>query len=183
MLEFLVSWAEQLIIALIIIIMVELIIPNSNYRKYIKVILGIFIIYTMFNPLISGKLKKVDFGEVFSYEESTNYIENQNQIDYNKQIQQVYKEKFKETLCEDLKQKGYEAKEIETDLEYNEEKINIKKLQFKISKFTQTENITIEKVEIKQEKSVSQEEIEQIKEEISSTYDIQISKIFIESEN
>ena len=39
MIEFLVSWAEQLIVALIIIVVVEMILPSqSSYKKYIKII-------------------------------------------------------------------------------------------------------------------------------------------------
>ena len=83
MLDFLISWAEQLIVALIIIIMIEMIIPNSNNRKYIKIVLGIFILYIIFNPIIKNKLEKIDFGTVLSYEANTNEtIENQTKINY-----------------------------------------------------------------------------------------------------
>lgn len=184
MLEFLVSWAEQLIVALIIIIMVELIIPNNSYRKYIKVILGIFIIYTICSPLISGEINKINFGETLSYEElETNNIESMNQIDYNKQIEEVYKEKLKETLIDDLKEKGYEAENIILDITYTEEEITVNKLEFKIKKFEQASNITIEKVQISQENDIDESKINELKEKISKTYDIPLSKISIESEN
>ena len=57
MIEFLVSWAEQLIIALIIIIIIEIILPNgNNYKKYIKVVLGIFLVSTIINPIVGEQL-------------------------------------------------------------------------------------------------------------------------------
>lgn len=184
MLDFLVSWAEQLIIALIIIVMVEMIIPNSSYRKYIKVILGIFIIYTIFNPLIGNKINKIDFGKVLSYEENnTNVVQNEVNINYNKQIENVYKEKFQEALIQDLQEKGYGAKDMKIDLTYEEENIIINKLEFKIYKLSQTGNISIEKVTISKENKIEESEIESVKQEISNTYNIENSKIFIESGN
>ena len=45
MIDFLVSWAEQLILALIVIIIIEIVLPSgNNYKKYIKVVLGIFLL-------------------------------------------------------------------------------------------------------------------------------------------
>ncbi len=183
MLEFLVSWAKQLIIALIIIIMVEMIIPNSSYRKYIKVILGIFIIYTIFNPLIGNKISQINLENIILPEtQETNSKYTQNQINYNKQIENVYKEKFKETLLEDIKEKGYEAKDVNVDVSYINEEITVNKLEFKITKFNQNNSITIEKVQIKQTETIDKEKIEELKQEISNTYNIEKSKIFIESE-
>ena len=51
MIEFLRNWSQQLIIVLMILIIIEMIIPsNSSYRKYIKVIFGIFLLYNRKNP-------------------------------------------------------------------------------------------------------------------------------------
>lgn len=180
MLDFLVSWAEQLIIALIIIIMVEMIIPNSNYRKYIKVILGIFVMYVIFSPLISGKLENFNFSETFSYQENeTINITNQSQINYDKQIEETYKEKFKENLQEYLKEKGYEIDKLEISIKYENENITTNQLEITIKEFTQSNNITINKVTITDESEIKEEELEKLKEEISTNYDIESSKISI----
>ena len=44
-------------------------------------------------------------------------------------------------------------------------------------------NITIEKVQISQENDIDESKINELKEKISKTYDIPLSKISIESEN
>ncbi len=186
MLNFLVSWAEQLIIALMIIVMIEMIIPNSSYRKYIKIVLGIFIMYIIFSPFIKQNIKNFDIEKTISNQIKSNNIStsSKNTIDYNKQIENTYKEKFKQNLTNELNEKGYKVKNIEVDIKYENENIITNKLKLHISKSKQTQNITIEKVKILEEKEeISQQEIEEIKEEISNTYNIEISKILIESEN
>ena len=173
MIEFLVSWAEQLIIALIIIIMLEMIIPNSSYRKYIKIILGIFILYVIFNPLMKNKINNFNIEQELKKQTQTvNKIQNPtNSINYNTQIENVYKQKFKENLSISLNEKGYRLDNINFDVNYNKEKIETNKLELRISKLEENKDIKIDKVKISEEKQ-----------EISTTYDIDISKILIESE-
>ena len=72
---------------------------------------------------------------------------------------------------------------MKIDLTYEEENIIINKLEFKIYKLSQTGNISIEKVTISKENKIEESEIESVKQEISNTYNIENSKIFIESGN
>ena len=185
MIEFLVSWAEQLIIALIIIIMLEMIIPNSSYRKYIKIILGIFILYVIFNPLMKNKINDFNIEQELKKQTQTvNKIQNPtNSINYNTQIENVYKQKFKENLSISLNEKGYRLDNINFDVNYNKEKIETNKLELRISKLEENKDIKIDKVKISEEKQeISKQDLEKLKQEISTTYDIDISKILIESE-
>lgn len=185
MVEFLVSWAEQLIIALVIIIMLEMVIPNSSYRKYIKIILGIFILYVIFNPLIKNKVKKIDIEEEIRRQtNSINITTNPSAtLSYNNQIETVYKQKFRESLSSTLIQKGYELITMYLDIDYMQNDIKTNKLECKIAKLQESKNINIEKIKISEKKlDISEGEIEEIKKEISNTYNIELSKIFIESE-
>ncbi len=184
MVDFLTSWAEQLIIALIIIIMIEMILPNSSYRKYIKIVLGIFVMFVLFSPILGAKFNEIDFNkEIEKIENSTNQI-NGNTIDinYDKQIEIAYKEKLKETISEDLESKGYKLSSIETDIKYKNEEIKIEKLAIKIKRLNKEDSSSVEKVVISKEDSINQEEINNLKKDISTLYNIEESKISIESE-
>ena len=172
MIEFLVSWAEQLIIALIIIIIIEIILPNgNNYKKYIKVVLGIFLVYTIINPIVGEKINNIKFKEV-----NTNI---QNNINYDEQIEKKFKIKFEENINEFLSKNGYELEKIEQDVTYKNQEIEINKLKLKIEKQNQEKE---KKKEKKQEK-ITDEEIKEIASKISDNYEIDESKIIIESEN
>ncbi|MBP3463402.1 MAG: stage III sporulation protein AF [Clostridia bacterium] len=184
MLDFLVSWAEQLIIALVIIIIIEMILPSgNNYKKYIKVILGIFLLYTIISPIISKKLNNFEFKEVISNAYIDNTTEPRNIINYNKQIEETYKIKFEENLNDFLKENGYEICDLKQDIKYENEEIIINKLELEIKEYTSEETIKIEKVEINDKNQISQEKLEEIKKKISATYEIDENKILIESEN
>ena len=146
MIDFLVSWAEQLILALIVIIIIEIVLPSgNNYKKYIKVVLGIFLLYTIINPIVSDKIKNMDFKEVTAniYEEKN--ITVQNVINNDKQILKKFKLKFEENLNDYLKKNGYEITKLEQDIEYNDEMIEINKLELKIKKYKENKK-SIEKI-------------------------------------
>lgn len=184
MLDFLVSWAEQLIIALVIIIIIEIVLPSgNNYKKYIKVILGIFLLYTIISPIISKKLNNFEFKEVIANAYIENAVETKNIINYNKQIEETYKIKFEENLNSFLKENGYEICSLKQDIKYENEEIEINKLELKIKVYTNEEEIKIEKIEINNKEKIPEEKLEEIKKKISTTYEIDESKILIESEN
>ena len=45
MINFLSTWAEQIIIAVIIATIIELILPNNKNKKYIQMVIGIYILF------------------------------------------------------------------------------------------------------------------------------------------
>ena len=47
------SCAEQIIIAVIIATILEMILPKGNSKKYIKTVIGIYILYTIISPIIT----------------------------------------------------------------------------------------------------------------------------------
>lgn len=47
------SWAEQIIIAVIIATILEMVLPNGNSKKYIKTVIGVYILYTIISPVIT----------------------------------------------------------------------------------------------------------------------------------
>ena len=53
------GWCEGIIIAIIISVIIELLIPEGNNKKYVKVVVGIYIIFVTINPIL--KLIDYDF--------------------------------------------------------------------------------------------------------------------------
>ena len=48
MIEFLSKWIEGIAIAVIIASIFEMILPNGNVKKYVKVILSIYIVFSIY---------------------------------------------------------------------------------------------------------------------------------------
>ena len=53
MISFLKNWIEQIVISVIIVSIFELLIPNGKIKKYIKVVLGIYIIFCIISPFVN----------------------------------------------------------------------------------------------------------------------------------
>lgn len=179
MLDFLVSWAQQLIISIIIIVIIEMIIPsNSSHRKYIKVVLGIFLLYAIISPILSNKLEKINFEKTFAVENIPN-ISQTNSIDYEKQITEAYKTNLKENMKTYLKEKNYDLVKIESDLKYDSEEIVINKINLKVKKNSEDKNIVVNKIDLKNNEKMSTQEIDELVQDISTYYGIDKNKISI----
>ena len=53
MVEWISTWAQGIIVAVIIATIIEMILPNGNCKKYIKVVIGIYILFTIVSPIIT----------------------------------------------------------------------------------------------------------------------------------
>ena len=112
MIAFLKTWVSQIIVAVIIATIIELILPNGNNKKYIKMIIGMYVLFTIIQP-IASKITGNDLAITnFNYkkyfgediiESSTKDFENNN----SKLIEQAYINNIKEDIVQKIKQKGY----------------------------------------------------------------------------
>ena len=66
MITYISSWARQVIVSVVVAIILEMILsPNSKSTKYIKTVIGIYVVYTIIAPglkLIGGK--NLDFSNI-----------------------------------------------------------------------------------------------------------------------
>jgi len=138
MIKFFRSWCEGIIVAVVISIIIETILPDGNNKKYIKVISGIYLIFTILNPFL-GKLNNIDFGKI-----DIPTIQTSSNLDNTKDVRQIYLDGICETLKNSIEEKfDYEISNLE--INYDEKYENIEKINIKLKK----NNIKqIEKVEI-----------------------------------
>ena len=52
MIEWLKTWTNQIIVAVVIAVIFNLIIPNGKNKKYIKMIINLYILFILINPKI-----------------------------------------------------------------------------------------------------------------------------------
>lgn len=199
MMEWFSSWSKGIVIALIISTLVEMIIPDNNSKKYIKIIIGIFIVYTIISPIIE-KLLGQDINE---YIEVDNYIQASSsnveekkdfQAKANESIKKIYVQNLQNDIKIKLKSKGYIAESININIS-NDDSYNIEKIEVKINekvavneneKQTKTIVDTIRYIQVKidnkneENKSVIDENDKNtIKQLLKDNYDISENKITI----
>lgn len=46
------TWSENIIIVVIITIIIEMIMPDGNSKKYVKVVSGLYLLYVIINPIL-----------------------------------------------------------------------------------------------------------------------------------
>ena len=202
--EFITSWVQGIIIAVIIGSIIEMLLPNGNSKKYIKVVIGVYIVFTIVSPIISkftGTEIKLDSiidinkyeDKIASYEIDTKNLENIN----NSNIKEVYILNLKKDIKAKIEDKGYIVNSIQIEIE-NTDEYKVKNIDMTLSKRenkkeeTEEKNINeIEKVniEVKIENSTTKEttemirlttkKIAKIKEYISSVYEIDKNNINI----
>lgn len=178
------SWLRGIVIAVIISTIIEMIIPNGNIKKYIKTVMGVYIIFVIISPIISRITgEKINIAKYINSQTSKYEQKEIATIDTNAYIEQVYKENIKQDIMKKLGEKGYKIKKFEAEIETKEiDYGKIKKLKIGIEK----ENKNIEPVEIsvnKQEKSnkedIPQDELANIKTFLETTYGIEPKNIII----
>ena len=61
MIKFLSNWAQNIIVAVIIGSIIEMILPSGSLKKYVKVVIGIYILFSIVSPIINKFSTKTDF--------------------------------------------------------------------------------------------------------------------------
>lgn len=142
-------WLQSLIIAIAIVTIIELLLPEGNNKKYVKVICGIYILFIILNPITN--LKNLDVENILNFELEKNVekssIDTQN-------ITQIYINAFEEEMKKYLIQIGFNIYKVKVkidneDIEYVDIYVsqlddeNISLLKQKIKEKYEIENINI----------------------------------------
>lgn len=204
MLEFISVWAQGIIVSVIIATIIEMILPNSSNSKYIKVVIGVFILFTIISPIInkfsSNKISdKINFDSYIDTSTNNSTITTNVNLNNEDTIRKMYEENLKIDIKTKITQKGYTVGNINLDILNNDE-YTLSKIDLKIvaknesinqnnntNVTTIVENIENIRVDIggssknkEEEKSViSESEKRKLKEYLSSVYEVSENNIFV----
>ena len=179
MVTFLSSWVKNLSLALIVVSILEMILPNNKTKKYIKTIMGLYILFSIISPFIknSNNLNLSEFN-INSYAEgiveaSSNEVVNQDSMD--KRIKKIYVQELEKDITSKIKEKGYTVSNCKVDVDGIEDG-NIKnitvKLKDKNENLNSEENYKNNKINIE---NVLVEEIQKLKIQVSNNKEEQQS--------
>ena len=200
MIDWISTWAQSIIIAVIIATIIEMILPSGSSKKYIKVVTGVYILFTIISPVITkftGKTLAVsDILELDSYVNEIKQKEvSQNLLAENNSssIKDIYTANLKSDIKNKLKQKGYNANNIVLTVG-DDENYTLNKIELDIEKIKEDKqevneieavnkiNITISNTVVKKnnnKSSISDKEKEKIKQYLSSVYEIDEKDILV----
>lgn len=220
MIEWISNWAGGIIVAVVIGTIIEMILPEGNSKKYIKMVIGVYILFTIVSPVITkftgNSMQVSDVLDIDQYiEEAKNSVEVHNTLVENNEqnIREMYISGIEDDMKAKLKAKGYLIKNIELGIS-NDDTYTINTIRLEIEKVKDEEvnneidddnskdNKNIEKVEkiekvnidsdnslnntesTNEEKDTNQtdlsnKEVTDIKEYLSSVYEVNEDNIAI----
>ena len=146
MINFLSSWVKNLAVALMIVSILEMILTNNKTKKYVKMVMGLYILFSIIAPFIENSskfnLNNIDFNSYIEETQSTSSIsEDVDQTSMDNRLNQIYKEQLEEDIIKKVKEKGYEVESCKVVAHISQNDNGIEKVTLKISgKTSQNEN-------------------------------------------
>lgn len=157
MINFLSIWVKNLSLALIIVSILEMILPNSKTKKYIKLVMGLYILFSIISPFIDNSrfnLENINMDFYKKQTEVTSSIEvNQSSMDI--RINQIYKEQLEKDITSKLKERGYELESCKVKANISEGDSGIERITLKVK-----EKLLIEEDinEVKEDEEVNEKD-------------------------
>jgi stage III sporulation protein AF len=189
------TWAKSIILAVIVSTIIQMILPEGNNKKYIKTVIGLYILFTIISPIISkisGGNSTIDVSKYENYfnVESTTTA-SANVIDKN--LDNTYTSSIKADIKNRMKQKGYKVNSLDANIELkNEESYGtINNLKISLEREESNNNLNIQavnKIEIKisnntneaKQNNLTSMEKQEIKNYLSETYSIKKENIEVD---
>lgn len=161
MINFLSSWAEQVILAVIIATILELILPNSKNKKYVQMVIGVYVLFNIISPIIKNKEKLV-----FSEIDLDKYITTSTKVEQSSmdaRLEKIYLDELENNIKSKFKNAGIEIIKCTIDAELD----------------TTKKNAGIHSIDVKVKNVDYEKKISKIKQEIIEEYEISEDKIKI----
>ena len=143
MINFFSTWAEQLVLAIVISSIIEMVLPESKNKKYIKMMLGIYVLFTILSPVVNKKISSVDSLNLESYaildnNTKTTSDEKVNQQSMDERLQELYIQELEKNIKNKVEQEGYDVISCQVDavLYGDKENQEIKKIKIVVYKKT-----------------------------------------------
>ena len=138
MIVFLSSWVKNLALALIIVSILEMILPNNKTKKYVKMIMGLYILFSIISPFIENSTKlNFDNLDINQYIEETqtktNKVDEVNQTSMDNRLNQLYNEELEKDIKQKIEEKGYEVEKCKVTAHISQDDSGIEKIILKIN--------------------------------------------------
>ncbi len=206
MIENISVWAEQIIIAVVIATLIEMILPEGNNRKYIKAVIGVYILFTIISPILKNNgnfnFNNIDYESYFKENETYKTMSESLTSNNDNSVEEIYINNLKQDMKQKLKEKGFlvESSVVKIEVQEGEDYGRILEINLKLSKLKeedtkkQNTNIVVNDITIgntiKNETSssntkenISSSEIKEVKEYLSGVYEVSNKNIYINEDS
>lgn len=160
MIEVISSWAKSLGVTIVLVSILEMILPNNKTKKYIRMVLGIFVIFNIISPFIQNKdklsLASINLEDYYTEENSNvvNYDNSNinedtntlNQTSMDQRIKELYQDELEKDITKKVEEQGYKISsckvqaEVPTKESQEENQTGISKIELRIKEKIENES-------------------------------------------
>ncbi len=136
MIEFMSSWIKGLGLAIVIISILEMLLPNNKTKKYIRMVMGIYVLFTIVSPFIANQnVFKENYFNLEHYV-TTETSTSVDQSSMDERIQELSIQKLEKDISKKLEEKGYKVTDckVKVQISDKEEDTKITKIKIKVEK-------------------------------------------------
>ena len=160
MIEFISSWAEQIVLAVIVATIIELILPKNKNKKYIQMVIGVYVLFNIISPIIKNKEKiSVEEYNIDKYQTKSQYEVDQSSMD--ERIEKIYLEELKNNTISKFEEAGFSVEKCVVDAELD----------------TTKKNAGIHSINVRITGAVDEEQLAKTIKMLAEEYEIEESKI------
>ena len=153
MINFMSSWAEQIVLAVIVATIIEMILPKNKNKKYIQMVIGVYVLFNIISPILKNKDDfSIEKYNIENYE--TQYELDQTSMD--ERLEKIYLDELENTVISKFEENNIEVLKCEVDAVLD----------------TTKKNAGIHSITIKVKKTTDEGKIIKIKTELASEFEI-----------
>lgn len=162
MINFMSSWAEQIVLAVVVATIIELILPKNKNKKYIQMVIGIYVLFNIISPIIKNKDDfSIEKYSIENYETKSQYEVDQSSMDA--RLEKIYLDELKKTVMSRFEENGFEVTKCTIDAVLD----------------TTKKNAGIHLIIVKLKISADDGKTASIRKELASEFEIEEEKIII----
>lgn len=162
MINFMSSWAEQIVLAVIVATIIEMILPKNKNKKYIQMVIGVYVLFNIISPIIKNKDDfSIEKYNIENYETKSQYEIDQSSMD--ERLEKIYLEELENTVIFKFEENNIEVTKCEVDAVLD----------------TTKKNAGIHSITVKVKSVTNESQLNQVKKELAEEFEIEDDKIII----
>lgn len=140
MINFLSLWVKNLSLALIVVSILEMLLPNNKTKKYIKMVMGLYILFSIIAPFVNNSnvlnfnIEDVysDYSKEISSTSATSTAGEVNQASMDDRLNKLYKEQLESDITQKVEEKGYDVRKCKVEAHISESDTGIEYITIEI---------------------------------------------------
>lgn len=140
MINFLSLWVKNLSLALIVVSILEILLPNNKTKKYVKMVMGLYILFSIIAPFVNNSnvlnfnIEDVysDYSKEISSISATSMEGEVNQASMDDRLNKLYEEQLESDITQKVEEKGYDVRKCKVDAHISESDTGIEYITIEI---------------------------------------------------